>query len=95
MVPKRLKAARLRAKLSQEKLGVMAGIEEATAYSRMSHYEKGTHRPTFELVCAFADALNVPESYFYTRNDSFAEALLRLHVEHEASWEPDSSSQEE
>lgn len=73
----------------------MAGIEEATAYSRMSHYEKGTHRPTFELVCAFADALNVPESYFYTRNDSFAEAILRLHVEHEASWGPDVTIQKE
>lgn len=95
MVPKRLKAARLKAKLSQEKLGVMAGIEEATAYSRMSHYEKGTHRPTFELVCAFADALNVPESYFYTRNDSFAEALLKLYIDHEAGWEPDGSTSEE
>ncbi|MDM7213897.1 transcriptional regulator, partial [Klebsiella pneumoniae] len=31
MIPKRLKDARLRAGLTQEKLGVMAGIEEATA----------------------------------------------------------------
>lgn len=87
MVPKRLKAARLRAKLTQEKLGVMAGIEEATAYSRLSHYESGTHRPTFEMVCAFAEVLNVPESYFYTRDDSFAEALLALYTERKASWE--------
>ncbi|HIA3687516.1 TPA: transcriptional regulator, partial [Klebsiella pneumoniae] len=29
MIPKRLKDARLRAGLTQEKLGVMAGIEEA------------------------------------------------------------------
>ncbi|HEE4268670.1 TPA: transcriptional regulator, partial [Klebsiella pneumoniae] len=42
MIPKRLKDARLRAGLTQEKLGVMAGIEEATAYSRLSHYESGT-----------------------------------------------------
>ncbi|SPX19991.1 transcriptional regulator [Escherichia coli] len=47
MIPKRLKEARLRAKLTQEKLGVLAGIEEATAYSRLSHYESGTHKPTF------------------------------------------------
>ena len=60
--------------------------------SPLPHYEKGTYQPTFELVCAFADALNVPESYFYTWNDSFAEALLRLYAEHEAGWEPDGSS---
>ncbi|EBF9034442.1 transcriptional regulator, partial [Salmonella enterica] len=25
-------------------------MEEATAYSRLSHYENGTHKLTFELV---------------------------------------------
>ncbi|WP_145515763.1 helix-turn-helix domain-containing protein [Yersinia aleksiciae] len=89
MIPKRLKTARLKANLTQEKLGVLAGIDEATAYSRMSHYESGTHRPTFETVCAFARVLNVPESYFYTLDDSFAEALLELHENHEARWHPE------
>lgn len=64
----------------------MAGIEEATAYSRMSHYENGTHRPSFETVCAFAKVLNVPECYFYTVDDSFAEALLELNDKHQAFW---------
>ncbi len=64
----------------------MAGIEEATAYSRMSHYENGTHRPSFETVCAFAKVLNVPECYFYTVDDSFAEALLELYDKHQAFW---------
>jgi len=64
----------------------MAGIEEATAYSRMSHYENGTHRPSFETVCAFAKVLNVPECYFYTVDDSFAEALLELYDKHQALW---------
>ncbi|HCC0889889.1 TPA: helix-turn-helix transcriptional regulator [Salmonella enterica] len=80
MIPKRLKEARLRAKLTQEKLGVLAGIEEATAYSRLSHYENGTHKPTFDLVCEFARVLNVPECYFYTVDDDFAEAVLDLYV---------------
>ncbi len=79
MIPKRLKEARLRAKLTQEKLGVLSGIEEATAYSRLSHYESGTHKPTFELVCEFARVLNVPECYFYTIDDDFAEAVLKLY----------------
>ncbi|EPF6162346.1 helix-turn-helix domain-containing protein [Citrobacter sedlakii] len=84
MIPKRLKEARLRAKLTQEKLGVLAGIEEATAYSRLSHYENGTHKPTFDLVCEFARVLNVPECYFYTVNDDFAEAVLDLYVQWES-----------
>ncbi|ASO10107.1 helix-turn-helix transcriptional regulator [Salmonella enterica] len=83
MIPKRLKEARLRAKLTQEKLGVLAGIEEATAYSRLSHYENGTHKPTFDLVCEFAKVLNVPECYFYTVDDDFAEAVLDLY----SRWE--------
>ncbi|EBR3162000.1 helix-turn-helix transcriptional regulator [Klebsiella oxytoca] len=84
MIPKRLKEARLRAKLTQERLGVLAGIEEATAYSRLSHYENGTHKPTFDLVCEFARVLNVPECYFYTVNDDFAEAVLDLYVRWES-----------
>lgn len=84
MIPKRLKEARLRAKLTQEKLGVLAGIEEATAYSRLSHYENGTHKPTFDLACEFARVLNVPECYFYTVDDDFAEAVLDLYVRWES-----------
>ncbi|HBR1484818.1 TPA: helix-turn-helix transcriptional regulator [Klebsiella quasipneumoniae subsp. similipneumoniae] len=83
MIPKRLKEARQRAKLTQEKLGVLAGIEEATAYSRLSHYENGTHKPTFDLVCEFARVLNVPECYFYTVDDDFAKAVLDLY----SRWE--------
>ncbi|MCV5275646.1 helix-turn-helix domain-containing protein, partial [Escherichia coli] len=52
MIPERLKAARLRANLTQEQLGVRAGIAEDTACSRLSQYESGTHKPTFKMVCA-------------------------------------------
>ncbi|ACS87186.1 helix-turn-helix domain-containing protein [Musicola paradisiaca] len=79
MLPIRLKTARLRANLTQEKLGVLAGIEEATARSRISQYESGIHRPTFEMICAFAKVLNVPECYFYTVDDDFAEVVLKTH----------------
>ena len=80
MLPIRLKAARLRANLTQEKLGVLAGIEEETARSRVSQYEGGIHRPTFETMCAFAKVLNVPECYFYTVNDDFAGVVLELYL---------------
>ncbi|EDU3846308.1 helix-turn-helix transcriptional regulator [Salmonella enterica subsp. enterica serovar Essen] len=81
MLPIRLKSARLRANLTQEKLGVLAGIEEATARSRISQYESGIHRPTFEMMCAFSKVLNVPECYFYTVDDDFAEIILKTYNE--------------
>ncbi|MBP2199111.1 helix-turn-helix domain-containing protein [Pantoea cypripedii] len=79
MIAKRLKEARLNAKLTQEKLGVLAGLEEASSSSRLSHYENGTHKPTFELTCAFAKILDVPECYFYIIDDAFAEKVLKLY----------------
>lgn len=79
MLPARLKDARLRANLTQEKLGVLSGIEEATARSRVSQYESGVHRPNFEMMCAFAKVLDVPECYFYTVDDQLAEAVLELY----------------
>ncbi|MBI0440251.1 XRE family transcriptional regulator [Dickeya dianthicola] len=86
MLPIRLKTARLRANLTQEKLGVLAGIEEATARSRISQYESGIHRPTFEMMCAFAKVLNVPECYFYTVDDDFSEIILKLHNGEMVQW---------
>lgn len=60
----RLKTARLRkaAKLkaegkggySQERLGVEAGIEEASASARMNQYEQGVHAPDLSLAIRFA-----------------------------------------
>ncbi|EFB6586150.1 helix-turn-helix transcriptional regulator [Escherichia coli] len=86
MIPERLKAARLRANLTQEQLGVRAGIAEDTACSRLSQYESGTHKPTFKMVCAFARVLHVPECYFYAQEDTFAEAILRLYDGETVQW---------
>lgn len=79
MVPQRLKNARLRAGYTQEKLGVLAGIDEATARSRISQYESGTYTPTFTTMCALARVLNVPECYFYILDEEFAEKVLGLY----------------
>ncbi len=81
MIPQRLKSARQRAGLTQEKLGVLAGIDEATARSRISQYESGTYTPTFSTMCALARVLDVPECYFYILDDVFSEKVLRLHQE--------------
>lgn len=76
MVPKRLKAARIAAGLTQEKLGVMAGIEEASARARMSYYESGTYHPNFDTACRIAAILDVPECYLYAVDDDFAAFIL-------------------
>lgn len=78
MLTHRLKEARIKAGLSQERLGILAGIDEATASPRMNQYERGTHAPDFSLACKFAEVLNVPVCYFYTVEDDLAELMLIL-----------------
>ncbi|WP_219952448.1 helix-turn-helix transcriptional regulator [Dickeya zeae] len=79
MLPHRLKAARLKAGLSQERLGILAGIDEATASARMNQYERGIHTPDFELACRLATVLHVPACYFYTVEDDLAEMILSFY----------------
>ena len=86
MVPKRLRIARDLADMSQEDLAAAAGVSEETGSSRISHYEHGRHQPKFELVCQMAKVLNVPEGYFYTLDDSFAEAMLKLYAGEIVQW---------
>ena len=59
MLAHRLKQARLRAGLSQEKLGKLAGIDPMSASARMNQYERGKHSPDFKLMCKVAEILNM------------------------------------
>lgn len=77
-IAKRLKQARLAAKLSQKKLGILAGIDEFSSSARMNQYEKSKHIPDFLTLNKIAQVLLVPTAYFYTQDDSLAE-LLRLY----------------
>ncbi|HRH76562.1 MAG TPA: helix-turn-helix transcriptional regulator [Cellvibrionaceae bacterium] len=72
---KRLKEIRKLRGLSQEKLGTLAGIDEASASGRMNHYERGRHEPDFTMVERLASVLNVPEAYFYAKDDEMAQLL--------------------
>jgi len=76
---KRLKEARCEARLSQERLGVLAGIDEMSASARMNQYEKGKHEPNFPMVERIARALNMPTSFFYAESDEEAKLLRRFH----------------
>jgi transcriptional regulator with XRE-family HTH domain len=76
---KRLREARKQSGLSQERLGVLAGIDEMSSSARMNQYERGKHEPDFSMVERLARVLNVPESYFYAKDDIAAWLLVSLH----------------
>jgi transcriptional regulator with XRE-family HTH domain len=76
---KRLKVARKAAGLSQERLGVLAGIEEASASARMNQYENGKHEPGEATVLAIAKVCGLPAAYFYAEKDDEAELLALFH----------------
>jgi transcriptional regulator with XRE-family HTH domain len=80
MLTSRLKEARLRAGLSQERLGTLAGLDEMSASSRMNQYERGKHTPGFFLIERLAQALHLPAPWFYTRDDDMAELLVAYHA---------------
>ena len=72
---KRLKAARLSSGLPQDKLGVLIGLDEHTASTRISRYESGIHEPAILTAKNLAYALNIPLAYLYCEDD-----LLALHI---------------
>ncbi|WP_019676380.1 helix-turn-helix domain-containing protein [Arsukibacterium perlucidum] len=74
-LPKRLKAARLAAKLTQESLGIAAGLDEHVASARMSQYENGVHTPDYNFVHKLAKILKIPTAYFYCEEDDLAEII--------------------
>lgn len=75
----RLKAARLEARLSQEQLGLLAGLEVESASARMNRYERGTRVPTVELVERIGSVVNLPVAYFYAVEDEEALLITAFH----------------
>lgn len=75
-LPKRLKAARLRAGLSQRQLGIAAGMDEFSASPRVNQYERGKHTPDFHTAERMANSLGCPTAYLYTREDDLAKLIL-------------------
>ena len=75
---RRLKAARMRSGLSQERLGVAAGVDEFSASARVNQYERGKHTPDVLTASHLAKVLEVPLSYFWAVDEDEAE-LLRLY----------------
>ncbi|EJF29188.1 MULTISPECIES: helix-turn-helix transcriptional regulator [Enterobacteriaceae] len=72
----RLKTARLAKGLSQKSLGILAGIDEFVASTRINRYEKGVHQAGIDVAQQLANALEVPLAYFYMVDDELAELTL-------------------
>lgn len=76
---RRLKEARKARGLSQERLGIEAGIEPASASARMNQYEKGVHQPGEGVVQQIAAVLDLPMAYFYCEDDDTAHLVQCFH----------------
>ena len=75
VLSKRLREARAAADISQEQLGILAGIDEFSASARMNQYERGRHAPNNQLMRRIAKVLGRPVSYFYAEEDQLAVLL--------------------
>lgn len=72
----RLRQARQHHNLSQDELGIMAGLEESSSSARISRYESGIHEPPFQFVEALAKVLDLSPAYFYCPDDRLADIIL-------------------
>lgn len=75
----RLKALRLERGLSQKHLGILAGIDEFVASTRINRYEQAVHRADYSVAQRLAESLNAPAAYFYADDENLAEMLLIYH----------------
>lgn len=75
-----MRARREALQWSQEKIGVLIGIDESSSRARISRYELGTHEPPVKTARLIADVLGVPLAYLYCEDDEVAELLLALRM---------------
>jgi transcriptional regulator with XRE-family HTH domain len=75
---RRLREARESSGLSQTNLGIAVGLDESGAGSRISRYENGIHQPKLGMQQLFAQALELPLTYFYTEDDESARLIANF-----------------
>ncbi len=75
-IPKRMMQARLKAGLSQKRLGVAAGIDPFSASARINQYERGKHTPDYGTAARLARVLGVPTPFLYAKEDDIAKMIL-------------------
>lgn len=79
VVGRRMRSRREDLGWSQEKVGVLIGIDESSSRARLSRYELGVHEPLVATARLIADALKVPLAYLFCDDDRMAALLLSLH----------------
>ena len=62
--------------MPQDRLGVLAGLEESSSSARISRYESGVHEPPLSFAESLAKVLGVPAAYFFCSDDRLAEIIL-------------------
>ena len=80
VISRRLRQVRLARALSQDKLGVLAGLEESSSSARMSRYESGIHEPPFQFIEAISGVLGISSAFFYCADDRLAD-IIRIYSE--------------
>lgn len=88
VVGRRMRSRREELGWSQEKVGVLIGIDESSARARISRYELGTHEAPVKTARQIADALGVPLAYLYCEDGDVAKLLLALFKLKPARQEP-------
>lgn len=78
VVGRRMRSRREELAWSQEKVGILIGIDESSSRARISRYELGTHEPPVKTARLIAAALGVPLAYLYCEDDKVARFLMRL-----------------
>jgi len=71
----RLKAARLAAGLTQQALGIEAGIPEDVARTRINRYERAVHDADQATAQRIAKALDTPVAALYADSEEMAQAI--------------------
>ena len=79
LLGRRMRARREALGWSQEKVGVLIGLDESSSRARISRYELGVHEPPVAIARLVADALGVPLPYLYCEDDDVASLLLGLY----------------
>ena len=75
----RLKMVRKSNKITQEKLGLLIGLDEFVASTRINRYEKGIHTVDPNTAERIAKALDEPLSFFYAETEELAELNRIFH----------------
>ena len=64
--------------LTQQELGVLAGIDEDNAGAKMNQYEQGVHIPKFPRLKDLAKALQVPPLIFTLNQMSWQKFFMLM-----------------